>query len=242
MSGINTENFSTATPTFGSNNGLSDLITKGAGDNSIRVVDLFTPQQTTPEAKLKAEKDESLFGSSAVPNAQTAAVANRNLDTSQYGVVGKGAAKGRPEWEGDKGTDYKGLTKSVAETKKEIYAQLDVKLDGIYGKGNWEKPTGTAGEIHRAYCQRLAEAEKGMTTQQTAQFRNDCEKIGQPFKWNFGKSRPREDADGYKTKVALNTCMTGAHTAEQGIEKTNSLNEFLVAKAAYDAARRKGQK
>jgi hypothetical protein len=238
MSGINTENFSTATPTFGSNNGLSDLIAKGAGDNSIRVVDLFTPQQRTPEAKLKAQKDESLFGSSALPNAQTAAVVNQNLDTRQYGVVGEGAINGRPEWEGSKGTDYKGLTKSVADTKKEIYAQLDVKLDGIYGKGNWEKPTGTEGEIHLGYCKLLAKGEQNMSPEQKAQYRNDVEKIGQPFKLNMGLNRLRDDG----RKVALNTMMTGAHSADQGIEKIESLNRFNVAQIADEAKRRAAKK
>ena len=241
MSGINTENFSIAKSTFGSNNGLSDLIAKGAGDNSIRVVDLFTPQQETPEAKAKTLKNESLFGTGALPNAQTASVVNQNLDTRQYGVVGEGAINGRPEWEGSKGTDYKGLTENVADTRAKMYAQLDVKLDGIFGRGNWEKPTGNKGEIHLGYCQLLAKGEKGMSPEQKAQYRNDVEKICQPFKANMGFSRLRVEPE-YQTPVALNSMMTGAHTAEAGIERIDLHNSFNVAQAAYEVKRRAAKK
>jgi hypothetical protein len=229
MSNTIGENYSLSPSTFGLEGGLANLPSNDVSDNSIRVVDLYSPKQPTVDLPAPVEANPSTFSDISVSTLQQAVTGFFNLDTKQYGVVGSGAAAGVETYKGDAARDFKGLTKSVAETKDEMYAQLDVKLDGIFGKGQWEKPTGEF--KHNGYVAKVAEAMKLMSPEQKEQFKNDLEKIGQPFKTNFGQSRIRTDVST-PWNVALNSYMVGAFTSEQAIEQTEMIKSFHKGREA----------
>jgi hypothetical protein len=154
-----------------------------------------------------------------------------NLNTREYGVVGKGSAPGDAEYIGDRALDMRdGLTKSISDTKAEMYSKMDVKFDGIFGKGSYEKPRN-----HYEYVKLTAAALKLMNKEQQAQFKNDVEKIGQAFQTNFGLSRKRIiNGAGYSQalNIPVNTYMVGSFTGDQTVEKVRLLKTFYAERDA----------
>jgi hypothetical protein len=220
------ENYSISPSTFGLEGSLSNLPNNDVSDSAIRVVDLYTPKQQTTEAPVQVDANAVNFCNASTLNLQQQVLKAVNLDTKQFGIVGSGAAAGVETYKGDAGRDYKGLTKNTAETKADMYSQVDVKLDGIFGKGQYQKPTN-----HYEYVKTIASAIKLMSPEQQAQFKNDLEKIGQPFKTNFGLSRTRKDVST-PWPVALNTYMVGAFTSEQAIEQVDMRKRFFAERDA----------
>ncbi len=220
------ENYSISTSTFGLEGGLANLPNNDVAENSIRVVDLYSPRQATVELPVSTETNSPGGNNTSNFNLQQAVLKAFNLDTTKFGIVGSGAPAGVETYKGDAGRDYKGLTKSISETKAEMYSQVDVKLDGIFGKGQYKKP-----ENHYEYVKTIAAAIKMMSPEQQAQFKNDLEKIGQPFKTNFGLSRIRTDAS-VPLPVALNTYMVGAFTSNQAIEQSDMKKGFFADRDA----------
>jgi hypothetical protein len=220
------ENFSISTSPFGLDACLSNLPENDGSDNSIRVVDLYSGKQPASELPVSTETNQLSFGGTSVFSLQQSATTAANLDTKQYGVVGSGAAAGIDKYKGDQGRDYAGPTKSLQDTKADMYSQVDVKLDGIFGKGQYEKP-----KNHYEYVLKVAEAIKLMSPEQQEQFKNDLEKIGQPFKTNFGQSRIRT-VRSVSWEVALNTYMVGGFSSKQAIEQSDMITRFFAERNA----------
>jgi hypothetical protein len=228
------DNYSTSNSTFGFDGGLADLTNTDASDDSVKIVDLFSKEQQSFYSPAGTKTENSIFSSTSTLNLQSTETSSPNLDTTKYGVVGTGATNGDPKYEGDKGRDFKALTKNISETKSDMYSQVDTKLDGIFGKGQYTKP-----ENHYQYVQTIASAMKMMSPEQKEQFKNDLEKIGQPFHTNFGLSRTRVQKT-HTTNVALNTYMVGAFNGEQATEQVRMREAFFAERdAAIGRAPRK---
>jgi hypothetical protein len=225
---INTiaENYSKSTSNFGLEDGLSELPSNDDGENSIRMVDLYSPRQVTADLPVQVEDNPTGGCNTPILNLQQAELKAINLDTTKFGIVGSGAPAGVDTYKGDAGRDYMGPTKSISETKAEMYSQVDVKLDGIFGKGQYKKP-----ENHYEYVKAIGSAIKMMSPEQQAQFKNDLEKIGQPFKTNFGLSRTRKVGSS-TWPVALNTFMVGGFSSVQALEQYDTIKGFFADRDA----------
>lgn len=69
-----------------------------------------------------------------------------------------------------------------------------------------------------------------MNKGQLAQFKNDVEKICQPFKCNMGQTRtqtvPIGNSKPVEFQLGLNTYMVGGYNGDQEVERTRMLKEF----------------
>jgi hypothetical protein len=222
----NVNPYSVSKTSYGFMNELPSLNGNDSSDNTIKVVDRFTQAQKSVEDTAKAQKDEQTFNNFSLSNLQEAVLTALNLDTKQFGVVGKGSASGDPEWIGDRAPEFKGVDEAdIPSARAEMYAQLDAKFDGIFGKGQYTKPVG-----HWEYTKLGHKAAKLMNPEQLAQFKSDVEKILRPIKGNLGFTRtqtvPLSDTKSTQFQTALNTYMVGGFNGYQAAEQHRTLKEF----------------
>jgi hypothetical protein len=228
----NVNPYSVSKTSYGFMNELPNLKENNSSDSAIKVVDRFTQAQKTVDNKVKAQQDELTFNNVSVSNIQEAVLTACNLNTEQFGVVGKGSATGDAEWIGDRAAEFKGVDKAdIPTARSTMYSQMDAKFDGIFGKGQYTKPTN-----HYEYVKLTAAATKLMNAEQKAQFKNDVEKIGQPFKTNFGLSRTQTEtlvnSKSLQFQTAINTYMVGGFNGDQAAEQNRLINTFYAERDA----------
>ena len=232
MAESNVNPYSISKTSYSFMNELPRLNGTDNSDNAITVVDRFTQAQKKGDNKAKTLQDDLTFDSVSVSSKQESTLTASNLNTQQYGVVGKGSATGDAEWIGDRAPEFQGVDKAdIPNARSTMYAQMDAKFDGIFGKDQYTKPTN-----HFEYVKLTAAAAKLMSPEQKAQFKNDVEKIGQPFKVNFGMSRtqtePIANSRSVQFEKALNTYMVGGFNGDQAAEQNRLLNTFYAERDA----------
>jgi hypothetical protein len=115
---------------------------------------------------------------------------------SAFGLSSTGARTDPCDWHGDRAEGVAAPNESMDAVTRNMYAQLEVELDGVLGKGQYTKATN-----HYEYVQLVSKAMSQLSPDQQVAFKNRLEQIGQPLHINFGLSRNRPD----NTPVALNT-------------------------------------
>ena len=228
----NVNPYSISKNSYGFMNELRSLNGNDNSDNAITVLDRFTQTQKKVANKAKTLQDDLTFNNVSVSGKQEITLTALNLNTQHYGVVGKGSATGDAEWIGDRAPEFNYVGEADIPTARSMmYEQMDAKFDGIFGKGQYTKPTN-----HFEYVLLTAAAANLMSPEQTAQFKNDVEKIGQPFKTNFGMSRtktqPTAGSTSVKLQIAINTYMVGGFNGFQAAEEHRLLNTFYAERDA----------
>lgn len=228
----NVNPYTVSKTSYGFMNELPNLNGKDSSDSAIKVVDRFTQAQKTVNNTVKAQQDELTFNNASASNIKEAVLTALNLNTEQFGVVGKGSATGDAEWIGDRAPELNGIDKAdIPSVRSTMYAQMDAKFDGIFGKGQYTKPAN-----HYEYVKMTAAALKLMNPEQKAQFKNDVEKIGQSFKTNFGLTRthtePVAGGTSVKFQVEINGYMVGGFNGDQAAEQHRLQETFYAERDA----------